>query len=101
MLVHKRPPDRGPDRGDVSIVNGDAHDAPVVERLLDGVDMVISTFGSAEAPIADVSSTAVRHVVTAMRTYGIERIVSVTGSATRLDSKSVGSIPGKPFVDRC
>jgi hypothetical protein len=57
---------------------------------MDGADIVVSTLGSADASHPDVSSTAIGHVITAMRARSIKRILSVTGSAARLD-REIGS----------
>jgi putative NADH-flavin reductase len=87
MLVHRREPRP---LGDVRIVRGDARDGQAIATLMDGADIVVSTLGSADASHPDVSSTAIGHVITAMRARSIKRILSVTGSAARLD-REIGS----------
>jgi putative NADH-flavin reductase len=84
MLVHRREPQH---LGEVLSIRGDARDGQAVAALIDGADVVISTLGSADAAHPDVSSAAIRHVIRAMETRAIKRIVSVTGSAARLDSE--------------
>jgi uncharacterized protein YbjT (DUF2867 family) len=69
-------------------IYGDVHDPSAMRALLVGADAVISTLGSADAPVADVSSSAIRNLIPEMHALGITRIVSVTGSAARDDSEA-------------
>lgn len=57
---------------------------------MDGADVVVLTLGSADVAHPDVSSTAIGHVIAAMRVHALARVVSVTGSAARLD-REIGS----------
>lgn len=72
---------------DFTVVRGDVHDCESLAGLLKGVDVVVSTLGNAGAPTPDVCSTAVANLIPLMHTNGIDRIVSTTGSAARLDTE--------------
>jgi len=69
----------------IELVHGDARDPSTYATLLDGAELVVSTLGNASAPVPDVCSGAIACLVTAMRERGLQRIVSTTGSAARLD----------------
>jgi putative NADH-flavin reductase len=77
-------------RDSVAVIRGDVHNRDAIEAVISGSDMVLSALGSAGEPIADASSTAVTNLVPFMKARGLSRIVSVTGSAARLDSE-IGS----------
>lgn len=59
----------------VTVIQGDATDAQVVDRLVDGADAVISTLGQSKGSARDLLPTAINHVVVAMRRHGVDRIV--------------------------
>jgi putative NADH-flavin reductase len=80
-LVHRNNPFDWQER--LTTVAGDVHDARVVASAIVGVDTVIATLGSADAPVKDVSSAAMRHLIPSILSRGIRRIISVTGSGAR------------------
>ena len=82
-LIHRNNPFDQDAR--LAVVTGDVHDASAIASAIDCVDAVIATLGSAEALVKDVSSAAMQHLIPVMLSFGIRRIVSVTGSAARLD----------------
>ena len=84
-LVHRSTLQIAP--GKVETVGGDVYDPASLAKLLDGAGVVVSTLGSAAAPVPDVCTAAVRNLIPLMAGRGIERLVSTTGSAARLDSE--------------
>ncbi|MCK1667723.1 NAD(P)H-binding protein [Bradyrhizobium sp. 153] len=71
----------------LELFRGDVYDGEAVSNALRGVDAVISALGSAAAPLKNVTSTAMQHLVPAMAASGIRRIVSATGSAAWRDQE--------------
>jgi putative NADH-flavin reductase len=69
----------------LELFRGDVHDGAKVGNSVHGVDAVVSALGSAAAPLKDVASSAMQHVIPAMTASSIRRIVSVTGSAAWRD----------------
>lgn len=82
-LVHRHTP--GLTHRDLVIVHGDVHDDGAVRTLVEGASAVVSTLGSAQSPVPDICSAAIRNLIPAMRTANIARIVVTTGSAARED----------------
>lgn len=83
-LVHRSSVSTSPS---IRLVSGDVHDRGALERLVEDADVIVSTLGSAGAPIPDVSSAAVGNLLPLMNERKIDRIVTTTGSAARLDSE--------------
>lgn len=88
MLV--RSPQKLVAKDGMAVIEGDVHDIRAVARTLEGAAMVVSTLGSAGEAKADVSSTAIANLIPAMTALSLVRIVSITGSAARLD-REIGS----------
>ncbi len=77
-FVHLR--DDLPRHGHLEVHRGDVHEITDVAKAVSGVDVVVSCLGSMGAPIPDVSSVAITHLIPAMKAACISRIISVTGS---------------------
>ena len=80
---------RNPEKLDVQhpkleIIQGDVHDAVIVEKVVAGSDVVITAVGYTKTSAKDVQTTATRHITAAMKKHGVTRIVSLSGAG--LDS---------------
>lgn len=62
----------------IEVVQGDARDPEALLRLLEGCTAVLSTLGQ-PAGESSIFSTATRHVLQAMKHYGIQRYIVTTG----------------------
>jgi uncharacterized protein len=74
----------------LTIQLGDATDADNVEDAIFGQQAVISALGLADDSRPDTISVAVDHIVNAMRTNGLQRLVVIGGAGVLLDSKRGG-----------
>jgi putative NADH-flavin reductase len=77
----------------LELFQGDIHDGAAIVEAVSGIDAVASALGSAEAPVKDISSSAMHHLVPAMDSRGIARIVSSTGSAACTDAERTSPHP--------
>ena len=68
---------------DLILVQGDATDPYDVDRVIIGVDAVLSALGHAKGSPDDVQTVATEHIVTAMKRRSVERIVSLTGAGVK------------------
>ncbi len=64
----------------LSVVQGDALNASDVDEVVQGADAVLSTLGQSKNSPKDLQTVATKNIVAAMETYGITRIVSLTGA---------------------
>lgn len=71
------------------VIQGDVHSAEDVDKAVRGQDVVLSALGSWGTPSKDILSSAMTHVIPAMRKYKIKRIVSLTGA----DARDLGDKP--------
>lgn len=78
---------------ELELFQGDVHDAAAVGEAVHGVDAVVSTLGSAAAPVKDVASSAIQNLMPAMAACRVQRIVSVTGSAAWQDQERASPHP--------
>lgn len=67
----------------LEVIQGDIYDARAVRAAIDGCDAVISALGSWGTPKKDILSTAMKHIVPAMHSLGVSRIISLTGQDAR------------------
>ncbi|MFW5831969.1 MAG: NAD(P)-dependent oxidoreductase, partial [Prolixibacteraceae bacterium] len=68
----------------LEIIQGDVHDAPVVEKVVEGSDVVINVVGHTKNSAKDVQTVATENIIKAMKKHGISRIISLSGAG--LDS---------------
>lgn len=66
------------------IVQGDVHKEADIRQALDGVEVVMSTLGSWHTKTQDILASAMANAVPAMKSTGISRIITLTGSDARL-----------------
>lgn len=67
----------------LELIQGDALDAAAVAGTVAGTSAVVSTLGHTKTSPKDVQVRATRHIVTAMKTHGVARVVSLTGAGVR------------------
>ena len=88
-FVHSSPPFT--EHNNLRIVKGDIYNAKDVATAVKGSEAVISTLGSWGTPKKDVLTSGMQHIIPAMQSSGMRRIISLTGSDARAagDSKSL------------
>lgn len=62
------------------IIQGNIYDSASVKDAIKGSKAVISTLGSWGTPKKDILSTGMKHIIPAMETNKVKRIITVTGS---------------------
>lgn len=67
----------------LTVLQGDIHSKNDVAKALTGCDVVMSTLGSWGTPSKDIVSTAMQHIIPAMKEAGLSRIITLTGTAVR------------------
>lgn len=66
----------------LEVVEGDVYDKTSVASAVRGCDAVMSTLGSWGTPKKDILTIAMQHIIPAMKTEGITKIVTLTGAAS-------------------
>lgn len=85
-FVHSRHPFEKSQR--IIIIKGDVHNPTDVSGALEGSQAVICVLGSWHSKTKDILSAAMISVVPAMKTQGIERIITLTGADAQLSTDS-------------
>ena len=78
----------------LEVIEVDIYDANGVARAVQGQDVVVSTLGSWGTKRKDVLSSAMRHIIPAMKAHNVSRIITLTGAGA-FDADDTPS-----FVDR-
>ncbi len=86
---------RDPARLDVmhprlTVIEGDVQDAAAVDRTVAGGEAVLSLFGHVKGSPSRLQTEGTRHLVAAMRTHGVRRIVSLSGGGVPADGDRPG-----------
>jgi putative NADH-flavin reductase len=64
----------------LQLIQGDALTATDVARVVQGADAVISVLGQSKHSPPDLQTVSMGHIVAAMQTYQVRRLVSLTGA---------------------
>lgn len=64
-------------------IQGDALDAEAVARTVGGADAVVSVLGQVKGGSKTLLTTAIGHILAAMRRHGVRRLVMLTGAGVR------------------
>lgn len=88
-----------PSSTQLTVIQGDIYDKESVANALFGSQVVISTLGSWGTPKKDVVSSGMQAIIPAMQSFGIDRIVSLTGAGAYIDGEknSIGRQCGHMF----
>jgi len=75
----------------LTVVQADVHDAPAVDRAVQGADVVLSALGVpfTRKPIT-IYSKGAGHIIAAMSRHGVKRLIVVSSSATEPHHHSGG-----------
>jgi putative NADH-flavin reductase len=83
VAVTRRPAEFPITHDRLAVVEADVHDAPAVDRGVDGADVVLSALG---VPFVrkqvTVYSEGIGNIIAAMSSHGVKRLVVVSSSAT-------------------
>ena len=75
----RRPESMPPASDHLVVVAGDILDQAAVSEVVRGADAVVSVFGQVKGSLPTVQTDGTRHIVTAMRQEGVQRIISLSG----------------------
>ncbi len=67
----------------LALVQGDAMNAADVAATVEGCEAVLSVLGQTKGSPAILQTVATQHIVTAMKAYGVTRVISLTGAGVR------------------
>lgn len=67
----------------LTVIQGDAMNVADVEKTVQGADAVISVLGHSKDTPREMQAVALRHIVAAMKKYGVRRLVDLTGAGVR------------------
>lgn len=67
----------------LTVIQGDIHDAEGVNKAMVGCDAVASALGSWNTATKDIQVEGMKNIIPAMKQNNIDRIVSLTGSGAR------------------
>lgn len=67
----------------LEIVGGDLLDAAAVLRTIAGTDAVLDVAGPVKGAPKDLQQRAIRHVLDAMASSGVDRLITLTGAGVR------------------
>lgn len=73
----------------LTVVQGDIHNAGDVKAALAGSDAIISTLGSWHTLSEDILTSAMKNIIPVAETQGIKRLVSLTGSQAALPDEKL------------
>ncbi len=82
VTAFARNPDGLPRRDELTVVEGELHDAAAVARAIEGADAVLSTLGarSNTPDQVEIFGTAMENVTAAMEQHGVRRLVAISGA---------------------
>ncbi len=86
--------DAFPDSDRLEVFEGDAMDENAVKLATTGADAIISALGHGTDTPANMQAKSMRNIISACRSHGIKRLISLTGSGVR----DPGDKPG--FLDK-
>ena len=90
-----RQPDLFPEQHpNLTVIPGDVLNAQSVARVVAGADAVVSLFGHVKDSPPRVQTEGTRHIVAAMRTHGVRRIISLSGGGLPFE-KDQPKLPDK------
>lgn len=78
----------------LEVVEGDAYEGTNVAAAVEGVDAVVSTLGQSKQTPDDLLTVAGQHMIEAMATHDVDRLVTMVGAGVRTEGESV-SLGGK------
>lgn len=76
----------------LTIVQGDIYSAKEVLAAVKGSDAVVSALGSWGTPSKDILTAGMRNIIPAMEAHSVQRVVSLTGADSRMQSDKKGPL---------
>lgn len=67
----------------LELIQGDAKNEADVARAVEGADAVLSALGHTKTSAKDIQTVATAHIIHAMKTFGVRRLVSLTGAGVK------------------
>jgi len=80
----RTPSKLGMTHANLTTIQGDAMNAADVAKSLHGVDAVVNALGHVKGSPDDLQTVVIEHVLTAMKTHNIKRLVTLSGGGVRL-----------------
>lgn len=81
-----------PSHPHLTLMQGDIYSSTDVATAISGMDAVISALGSWGTPQKDILHVGMQHIIPAMHTHTITRIISLTGAEARATGDKRGII---------
>ncbi len=81
-----------PSHPQLTFVQGDIYNGVDVDTAVSGMDAVISALGSWGTPRKDILQVGMQHIIPAMHTHAVTRIISLTGAEARATGDKQGII---------
>jgi len=79
----------------VEVIQGDVLDYKAVQKLVTGVDVVVSLFGQVKGSPHNVQTEGTRHILLAMEAAGVNRIISLSGGGLPFPEKDRPKFPDR------
>lgn len=79
----------------LTVIGGDVLNARSVDRVVEGVDVVLSVFGHVKGSPDGLQEEGTRLIVEAMKHHGVTRIVTLSGGGLRADGKDQPKLPDR------
>jgi putative NADH-flavin reductase len=95
-----RKPENFPRRDQVRVVRGNAFDSSVVDRTIDGTDVVLSALGARSLRREEVLERGVPLIVSAMQKAGVLRIIALGSAGALSDSLKKQPALARWFVQK-
>ena len=71
----------------LDILQGDVLNLEAVEKLVEGTDLVVSLFGHVKGSPEWLQTNGTKNIVAAMKKYGVERLLSLSGGGLPFPEK--------------
>jgi putative NADH-flavin reductase len=79
----------------LEIITGDVLNEADVEKTVSGTNVVVSLFGHVKGSPEWLQTNGTRHIVSAMKTHGVDRIVSLSGGGLPFPEKDQPKLPDR------
>ncbi len=89
VVAHTRSPEKLPEHGRLTVVEGDAYTGTGVSEAVSDADAVVSVLGQGSNSPEDLLMVAGDHITGAMEERGVDRLVVLVGAGVREEGESV------------
>lgn len=79
----------------LEVIQGDVLNSTDVEKVVEGTDLVVSLFGQVKGSPKDLQTRGTTNIISAMKKYGLNRIISLSGGGLPFEEKDQPKFPDK------